>query len=79
MVGVALAATCGFPLPPAVGLSQREREVAELVATGLSNQDIASKLVLSRRTVEGHIEHALTKLGFTSRTQLAVWVSDHSR
>jgi predicted ATPase/DNA-binding CsgD family transcriptional regulator len=60
-------------------LTKRERQVAELVATGLTNQDIASKLVLSRRTVEGHVEHALTKLGFTSRTQLAVWLADQSR
>lgn len=60
-------------------LTRREQQIAELVATGLTNQDIASKLTLSRRTVEGHVEKALTKLGFTSRTQLAVWVSDQSR
>ena len=60
-------------------LTKREQQVAELVATGLSNQDIASRLVLSRRTVEGHVERTLTKLGFTSRTQLAVWVADQSR
>lgn len=67
---------------PEVGhnpLTKREQEVAELVATGLTNQEIASRLVLSRRTVEGHVEHTLSKLGFTSRTQLAVWVSDQSR
>ncbi len=63
---------------PAV-LTKREHQIAELLAAGLSNQEIASKLVLSRRTVEGHVEHTLTKLGFTSRTQLAVWVSDRSR
>ena len=60
-------------------LTRREQEVAELVATGLTNQEIATKLILSRRTVEGHVEHTLTKLGFTSRTQLAVWVSDHAK
>ncbi|MER6936102.1 LuxR C-terminal-related transcriptional regulator [Nocardioides sp. NPDC127514] len=60
-------------------LTRREQQIAELVATGLTNQDIASKLTLSRRTVEGHVEKALTKLGFTSRTQLAVWVSDQSK
>lgn len=58
-------------------LTRREQQVAELVAKGLTNQDIARQLVLSRRTVEGHVEHALTKFGFTSRTQLAVWVADH--
>ena len=60
-------------------LTKREHEVADLVAQGLTNQDIASKLVISRRTAEGHVEHILTKLGFTSRTQLAVWVSERSR
>jgi non-specific serine/threonine protein kinase len=60
-------------------LTRREQQIAELVATGLTNQDIASKLTLSRRTVEGHVENALTKLGFTSRTQLALWVSDQSK
>lgn len=61
------------------GLTRREGQIAELVASGLTNQDIASQLTLSRRTVEGHVENALTKLGFTSRTQLAVWVSEQSR
>ena len=57
-----------------MALSRREREVAELVALGLTNRAIAHRLFLSERTVEGHIEHAFSKLGFTSRTQLAVWV-----
>lgn len=60
-------------------LTRREQQVAELVATGLTNQDIANRLVISRRTVEGHVDHILTKLGFTSRTQLAVWVADRAR
>lgn len=60
-------------------LTKREQQVAELVATGLTNEAIANQLVISRRTVEGHVEHVLTKLGFTSRTQLAVWVADSSR
>lgn len=41
----------------------------------MSNQDIATDLVLSRRTVESHVQHILTKLGFHSRTQVASWVS----
>jgi predicted ATPase/DNA-binding CsgD family transcriptional regulator len=57
-------------------LTKREHQIAELVAAGLTNQDIASKLVISRRTVETHVEHVLSKLGFTSRTQIAVWISD---
>jgi len=57
-------------------LTKREHEVAELLAAGLSNKDIASKLVISRRTAEAHVEHILTKLGFTTRTQVATWISE---
>lgn len=63
---------------PAV-LTKREHEIAELLAAGLTNEGIASKLVISRRTVDTHVEHILVKLGFTSRTQVAVWVSERSR
>jgi predicted ATPase/DNA-binding CsgD family transcriptional regulator len=59
---------------PAKPLTRRERQVAELVADGLGNRDIADRLVLSKRTVDSHIEHIFGKLGFTSRTQLANWV-----
>jgi DNA-binding CsgD family transcriptional regulator len=55
------------------GLTRREREVASLVAQGLSNRDIAEKLVLSERTVEKHVSNILSKLHFTSRTQVAAW------
>jgi predicted ATPase/DNA-binding CsgD family transcriptional regulator len=55
-------------------LTGREREIAALVAEGLSNRDIASRLVISPRTAETHVEHILTKLGFTSRAQIAAWV-----
>jgi predicted ATPase/DNA-binding CsgD family transcriptional regulator len=54
-------------------LTQREWEVARLVAEGLSNRQIAGRLVISQRTAEGHVEHVLTKLGFTSRSQIAAW------
>lgn len=56
-------------------LTKREREVAELAATGMSNKEIAARLVISRRTAEAHIEHILVKLGFTSRTQIAAWLT----
>ncbi|MEV5831965.1 protein kinase [Nocardia sp. NPDC052112] len=56
-------------------LSKRERRVADLVAQGLSNKQIAAKLVISQRTAEGHVEHILTKLGFTSRAQIAAWIT----
>jgi predicted ATPase/DNA-binding CsgD family transcriptional regulator len=54
-------------------LTRREAEVAALAARGLTNRDIAAQLFLSVRTVEVHIDHILTKLGFHTRTQLAVW------
>jgi DNA-binding NarL/FixJ family response regulator len=47
--------------------------VAGLVAEGLSNRQIAAKLYLSERTAETHVQNILTKLGFTSRTQVAGW------
>src|SRR6516162_2092602 len=59
----------------ATELTRREREIADLVADGMSNKEIASTLVISFRTVEGHVEHILTKLGFTSRAQIAAWVT----
>jgi non-specific serine/threonine protein kinase len=55
-------------------LTRRESEIARLVAQGLTNRGIASKLVISQRTAETHVEHILTKLGFTSRAQIAAWV-----
>jgi DNA-binding CsgD family transcriptional regulator len=61
------------------GLTKRENQVAELLASGLTNQEIASRLVISKRTVEGHVEHILVKLGFTSRPQVAVWISERSK
>lgn len=57
-------------------LTKRERQVAGLVAKGLTNKAIAAQLVISRRTVEGHVEHILIKLGFTSRAQIAAWVAE---
>jgi predicted ATPase/DNA-binding CsgD family transcriptional regulator len=51
-------------------LTRREREVASLVAQGMSNKEIAAQLVISQRTAETHVEHILTKLGFNSRTQI---------
>ncbi|WP_328946347.1 LuxR C-terminal-related transcriptional regulator [Streptomyces sp. NBC_00250] len=56
-------------------LTPRERQVAGLVARGLSNRKIAEDLVISPRTVEGHVDHILTKLGFTSRAHIAAWAA----
>jgi DNA-binding CsgD family transcriptional regulator len=55
------------PLP----LTVREREIAALVAGGLSNRQIADRLTVSVRTVEGHVYRACTKLGVTHRADLA--------
>jgi DNA-binding CsgD family transcriptional regulator len=61
------------------GLTAREREVAVLVADGLTNRDIATRLVISEMTVEVHVKHILNKLGFRSRSQVAVWVAESGR
>ena len=53
-------------------LTKAEAKVAELVAEGLSNPDIARRLFISRRTVQSHVSHALEKLGLSSRVELAV-------
>ncbi|WP_433567374.1 protein kinase domain-containing protein [Nocardia sp. CA-151230] len=60
-------------------LTSREREVADLVADGLTNRAIAARLSISPRTAGGHVEHILTKLGFTSRAQIAGWVAQQNQ
>ena len=54
-------------------LTAREREVVVLIAEGLSNREIASRLVIAQRTAEGHVQSILNKLGFRSRAQIAAW------
>ncbi|WP_433602482.1 ATP-binding protein [Nocardia sp. CA-135953] len=56
-------------------LTQRERDVAGLLAAGQSNKEIAATLLISRRTVEAHVEHIFSKLGFSSRAQVAAWIA----
>jgi non-specific serine/threonine protein kinase len=64
--------------PGPSGLSARELEVIGLLADGLSNKAIASRLHLSVRTVESHVRHALGKLALDNRTQLATWARARS-
>lgn len=54
-------------------LSERELQVVRLVAEGLSNKEISSRLALSDKTVKNHISHILAKMGLTARTQVAVY------
>ncbi len=58
-------------------LTDREREVATLIGQGKTNSEIAAELVLSKRTVETHSSHILTKLGLTNRAQIMRWALDH--
>jgi DNA-binding CsgD family transcriptional regulator len=55
-------------------LTRRETEVAQLIAQGLTNRQIAEDLVIAQRTVDTHVERILAKLGFGSRAQVAAWV-----
>jgi DNA-binding NarL/FixJ family response regulator len=57
-------------------LTAREREIARLVADGLTNRDIAERLVIADGTVEVHVKHILNKLGFRSRAQVAGWLEN---
>ncbi len=59
-------------------LTAREREIASLVAAGLSNRQIAEMLFISRRTVDAHLEHIFGKLGITSRVMLTIQLREHS-
>jgi non-specific serine/threonine protein kinase len=76
----ALAAPALPTLAPPSGeapLSAREREVVELIARGLSNREIAERLVIAPRTAEAHVSHILVKLGLRSRAQVAIWAMEH--
>lgn len=59
------------------GLSEREIEVARLVAAGCSNPEIATRLVISRRTAEHHVQNIYAKVGVSSRAGLALFAHEH--
>jgi predicted ATPase/DNA-binding CsgD family transcriptional regulator len=71
---VLLATSDSDDVPATDQLTRREAEIAALVAQGMSNRAIAAKLVISKRTVDAHVEHIYTKLGISSRAQLAAWL-----
>jgi non-specific serine/threonine protein kinase len=58
------------------GVTPREREVAALVAAGLTNRQIGAELVITERTVISHIEHIMAKLSLRSRAQIAAWAAE---
>jgi pimeloyl-ACP methyl ester carboxylesterase len=75
-----LEATLGFlcePESPGPRLTDRELEVAELIAAGLTNHSIARRLSVAPRTAEAHVENIRRKLQVHSRAQIAAWVTEH--
>jgi DNA-binding NarL/FixJ family response regulator len=90
--GVRSVAAGGAPLDPTVarcllgdlrqqastdGLTDREREVLELVRQGLPNKSIARRLHITERTVKAHVTNILQRLGVSDRTQAALWAERH--
>jgi DNA-binding NarL/FixJ family response regulator len=65
------------PRQPPMGLSGREVQVLGLVAQGCSNAEIASRLVISRRTAEHHVQHIYAKIGVSSRAAAALFAAEH--
>ncbi|MFI1166288.1 ATP-binding protein [Streptomyces sp. NPDC020801] len=80
-VARALGRSAARPVAPSTAsapvLTPREREVALLVRGGLTDRQIAARLVISVRTAQGHVQRSLRKLGFSRRAQLAAWVQAH--
>ncbi len=56
-------------------LGKREADVARLIADGLTNKQIGTRLFISERTVDTHVRSILNKLGFSSRAQIAAWMA----
>ena len=62
-----------------MGLSAREMVIIGLVADGLTNQEIAEKLTISKRTVDNHVSNMFTKTGSKNRVALLNWAMDHGK
>ena len=58
-------------------LSSREVEVARLIGLGFTSRELATRLFISERTAEGHVQHILNKLGLVNRSQIAAWVTEN--
>ena len=75
--GARAGAGAGGPVGPADILTAREREVAALVTTGLSNGEVAKRLYISTKTASVHVSNILAKLGLSNRAELAAWAVRH--
>jgi DNA-binding CsgD family transcriptional regulator len=64
---------------PRIELSERELEIIALVAQGLTNQEIGSTLMISKRTVDNHVSNVFTKTGAKNRVALINWAMDHGK
>ena len=62
-----------------MALSAREMEIIELVADGLTNQEIAERLTISKRTVDNHVSNMFTKTGSKNRVALLNWAMDNGK
>ncbi|MER7128894.1 response regulator transcription factor [Streptosporangium saharense] len=71
------AAVPGSPAPPMTPLTEREREVLALIASGRSNREIARELTVAEKTVKTHVSNVLMKLGVQDRTQAALYAVRH--
>ena len=60
-------------------LSERELEIIDLVAQGLTNQEIGERLMISKRTVDTHVSNVFTKTGAKNRVALLNWAMDHGK
>jgi DNA-binding CsgD family transcriptional regulator len=76
-----LTVVSGFQVAsaPPSSLTQREHEIAELVASGRSNKAIADELSISHTTAARHVANIMAKLGFNSRTQIAAWIMNQGQ